>query len=349
MRRQALLRGAEYVFFVSWAAAGGDQRQGMDIAPATEQPAAIAAGVRGLLREVPSGASTPMAGPNPQLELQRMSSHGAVDLCTTRSPRAPALGAAPVHGGAGAALGAGAVALLPGIASAQVPAQAIGGTGLTTVVVVGLAALAIAGLIILRTLRSGRKQRPQADPFIIFAPGRDRGSPSTGARMPARPLPTQPLRPPPAPSPAAAVPAAGAARPASVAEEPGQVIEGHTIRFHRLPEGTLRLLPGRLEVIEGADQGHEIRFVQAHPEMDSVTFGRREGSPYEHIQLLVGTVSREHARMQLREGRWWISNLSGTNPVAVNGQAVSSGNGGQQLAEGDRVEMGEVVFRFRER
>lgn len=300
-----------------------------------------------------------MANSDPQLELQRMSFNGAHRPRTARSACIPGRMVA-------LASAAAALALLPAAAHSQVPAQAIGGTGVTGAVVVGLAALAIAALIIIRTLRGGKKQRPQSDPFIVFAPMREKGGPAAGPRMPARPHPAETQRPaampaPAAPAPRAATPAEqppfrfsddgagpfGTTAPA--AGEPGKMIEGHTIRFHRMPEGTLRLLPGRLEVIEGADQGHEIRFVQAHPDMDSVTFGRREGAPYEHIQLLVGTVSREHARMQLREGHWWISNLSGTNPVAVNGQAVSSGNGGQQLSEGDRVEMGEVVFRFRER
>ena len=44
--------------------------------------------------------------------------------------------------------------------------------------------------------------------------------------------------------------------------------------------------------------------------------------------------------------------LSATNPVVVNGRALAAdgGNGsGVPLRDGDRIEMGEVVFRFHEK
>ena len=58
-----------------------------------------------------------------------------------------------------------------------------------------------------------------------------------------------------------------------------------------------------------------------------------------------------HARMVLLPGAdsWTLENLSATNPVAVNGVDLPEGTPPRELADGDRVEMGEVVFIFRAR
>ena len=131
------------------------------------------------------------------------------------------------------------------------------------------------------------------------------------------------------------------------AAEFATLVDGHSLRFYRPADGTLQFFPGRLEVIEGRDAGHEIRFVKtAGPDADTITFGRLEGAPYRHVQLREPTVSRQHAKMRLRGGAWYLENLSGTNPVVVNGNALSGQGTTVMLADGDRVEMGEVTFRF---
>jgi hypothetical protein len=114
-------------------------------------------------------------------------------------------------------------------------------------------------------------------------------------------------------------------------------------------EGTLQFLPGRLEVLDGDVPGRDIRFVRTWGEVPEVTFGRVAGPPYRHIQLRSQTVSRQHARMQYVEGRWKITNLSQTNPVVINGQALDTAHGQRVLHDGDQIEMGDVLFRFRER
>lgn len=130
---------------------------------------------------------------------------------------------------------------------------------------------------------------------------------------------------------------------------PGSIVEGHRIRFSTPMEGTLQFLPGRLEISSGLDTGREIRFVRLPgPNGTEVTFGRNEGPLYRHIQLRDQTVSREHARMTHVDGRWLLTNLSNTNPVAHNGRILSPGEH-QALEDGDRLEMGEVVFSFRSR
>jgi pSer/pThr/pTyr-binding forkhead associated (FHA) protein len=114
-------------------------------------------------------------------------------------------------------------------------------------------------------------------------------------------------------------------------------------------EGTLQFLPGRLEIVDGDVPGRDIRFVRTWGEIPEVTFGRVAGPPYRHVQLRSQTVSRQHARMQFAEGRWKLINLSQTNPVVVNGEALDTAHGQRVLRDGDEIEMGDVLFRFRER
>ena len=77
-------------------------------------------------------------------------------------------------------------------------------------------------------------------------------------------------------------------------------------------------------------------------------FGRTEGALYRHIQLRDKTVSRQHAVLQWRDGRWFLRNLSLTNPVAYNGDLLDTLDL-PCLQDGDRIEMGEVIFMFRSR
>ena len=143
----------------------------------------------------------------------------------------------------------------------------------------------------------------------------------------------------------------------------GTEVDGASVRYWRPADGTLQFLPGRLEVIAGQDSGQEIRFVRTPgPDGTDVTFGRAEGAAYRHVQLREPTVSRLHARMVLEIAgsvpgqpsvpRWRLENLSSTNPVVVNGRALpadATADCAVYLDEGDRIEMGEVVFRFHEK
>jgi hypothetical protein len=112
--------------------------------------------------------------------------------------------------------------------------------------------------------------------------------------------------------------------------------------------GTLRMLPGRLEVVEGHPTDREIRFV-AEPGLadQRFTMGRGEGPPNQHVCLQGQTVSRLHAALTYHDGGWGIENLSSTNPLRVNGQAVDAADTMVPLTDGDLIELGEVVLRFR--
>jgi FHA domain len=179
------------------------------------------------------------------------------------------------------------------------------------------------------------------------------------AREPLAPLRRTPLTTPAAPHSSGgpmAAPTPVAVRPEAAARplEPliasdHAVVEGGTVRFSRVAEGTLQLLPGRLEIIEGDDRGHDVRFVRSRPGVPEITFGRNEGSPHRHVQLLSRTVSREHARMRFEGDRWSIVNLSRTNPVILNGEELPEAESSRVLNDGDRIEMGEIVFRFHSR
>jgi hypothetical protein len=152
-------------------------------------------------------------------------------------------------------------------------------------------------------------------------------------------------------------PVAGAARPvapaaaAVVRHEPeSEEVQLGRVQFHRPPEGTLQLLPGRLEIVGGTDREDEIRFVRVPGREPVVTFGRSDGEPHTHVRLNALTVSRVHAAMRFHGGSWFIENRSTTNPVMVNGAPLPLAGGAPvKLSDGDTMELGEVIFRFRMR
>ena len=231
-----------------------------------------------------------------------------------------------------------------------------------------LAAFAVAivvGFLISRLRRRHllARERASSVPLVVFAPRAGSATPASGEAMPPRPFSRLAASDGPVPPPehswptpayvgtaenghAEAMGGNGAPSPYAGRTD---LMQGHTVRFYRPPEGTLQMLPGRLEILEGEDRGHSIRFVKMRPGAQQITFGRKEGSPYEHIQLRSLTVSRQHARLDFEHGRWSVINLSETNPVVVNGESLEPGSPTRPLADGDRIEMGEVVFLFKER
>jgi hypothetical protein len=108
----------------------------------------------------------------------------------------------------------------------------------------------------------------------------------------------------------------------------------------------VQLLPGRLVPLSGSDD--EIRFIRSAG-INRFTFGRSLGPTQTHIQLLAPTASRMHAYLIHENGRWRIGNMSETNQVLVNGEPLETGKADRWLGDGDRIELGEVGFIFRER
>ena len=131
--------------------------------------------------------------------------------------------------------------------------------------------------------------------------------------------------------------------------EPERVVEGSTIKMQAPPQGTLKMAPGRLKVVSGDDSVKEIRFYQIPGESEVyLTFGRAAGKPYSHIQLKPMTVSSKQAKILFKDGKFILTNYSKTNPTVVNGVSIDS-DSSIELKDGDKIEMGEVIFEFSEK
>ena len=231
----------------------------------------------------------------------------------------------------------------------------------TVMVFIGFGALAVVGIIGMliqrsRTAAALRQERRTPVPLVI---------PITRGVQP----PT-PWRPPATPAEGAAQPVGAAAQngngaraaangasspyaPPPAAGSFAHMATPETPTRRQTPpaslEGTLQLLPGRFEVVGGMEGGRDIRFVRGPGGTPEITLGRMEGPTYRHVQLPAQTVSRMHARMRYENSRWQIANLSPTNPVLINGEPLDADGQSRTLSEGDQVELGEVVLRFRER
>jgi hypothetical protein len=183
--------------------------------------------------------------------------------------------------------------------------------------------------------------------------------PAVAATSPAEPAAAQP-----APEPVAAVAPSAALNPApvstislangGVAANTGVTTHAGdsdaastmTVRFVRPGDEPLQLLPARLEVLSGMTPHQVLRFVRVPGKPAEMILGREMGSSPQHVTLASSTVSRRHARVTCANGRWEVTNLSRTNPVVVNDEALSEFEGARPLADGDRIELGDVVLRF---
>ena len=61
------------------------------------------------------------------------------------------------------------------------------------------------------------------------------------------------------------------------------------------------------------------------------------------VQLRDASVSRHHAKLELREGTWRIVDAGSRNGVTLRGQRVTDAT----LADGDEFQVGDVLLRFR--
>jgi hypothetical protein len=225
-------------------------------------------------------------------------------------------------------------------------AAAAGGWALVVLLLV-LGAVAVAYEVRRRLRQADAADDADDVPLLVFP----LGSPDTRPPVPrARraPEPAEAARPGGRPAGGSA-PAAPRAVPA---RQSGPGADGAPGAAPPAPEratatGTLQLLPGRLEVVSGLEQRAEIRFVKAPGRDTTITLGRNPGEAPAHVQLPIPTVSGLHARMQYQHGSWFITNLSRTNPVVVNGAELNGS--GASLHDGDQIELGEVVLRFRAR
>lgn len=105
--------------------------------------------------------------------------------------------------------------------------------------------------------------------------------------------------------------------------------------------------PGTLEIQSASHRGELIRFPRSHSGRAWFTLGREAGDPASHIVIPADTVSGRHARLEFHDGRWRITNLSRSNPTAVNGTLLTDESGGRWLADGDQIMMGELLLVYR--
>ncbi|HPC83892.1 MAG TPA: FHA domain-containing protein [Thermoanaerobaculaceae bacterium] len=136
----------------------------------------------------------------------------------------------------------------------------------------------------------------------------------------------------------------------SEADAPPQAVEGRTIKMFAPPPGTLKILPGRLEVVGGDETVKEIRFYRIKGQVTpEVTFGRVAGPAYSHVQLKPMTVSSRQAKLTFINNQWILTNFAAatSNPTRYNGAELPV-DGQVVLKQGDRIEMGEVQLVFHE-
>jgi hypothetical protein len=201
-------------------------------------------------------------------------------------------------------------------------------------ILVGVVVLGAVGFIAIRQRRAATRIDEDGDardvaPVLYMPQPRNTFETPRTAAQPARMEPAVATRP--APLAASQVTGARYIVPLSVAQT----------------DVVMQLLPGRLVPV-GSDVDQEIRFIRT-PGVNKFTFGRSAGPANTHVQLLAATASRMHAYMVIENGKWRIGNTSETNHVLVNGQPLESSDADRWLHDGDRIELGEVSFIFRER
>jgi len=218
------------------------------------------------------------------------------------------------------------------------------------VVAVVLIAAAAAATVYFLRWRAGRRTAYAPIP-LVFPMNAGIAWESTLSAQPVQPAPSPPSPSSFAPPASSSTTARGSADrsvgvPMTVDSESQVAATSETVRFQRPTEDVVQLLPGHLEVLAGDSRHQEIRFVRVQGQQPQLILGRNPGRSPQHIALNSSTVSRQHARLAFSGGKWAVANLSTTNPVVVNDQELTNLDGELPLADGDRIELGEVVLRF---
>ncbi len=149
--------------------------------------------------------------------------------------------------------------------------------------------------------------------------------------------------------------AATASRDASVSNDPtGKVqFQKDDMKTMVIPtdvSGTMRFMPGKLEVIKGENAGTTFRMA-GYPTNDGtsvVTIGREKNTgpgEFAHIQLKERTISRKQAELLQKDGKVSIKNLSKTNYTQVNGEEIPPEHT-RELKGGEILTFGEVDIKY---
>lgn len=114
---------------------------------------------------------------------------------------------------------------------------------------------------------------------------------------------------------------------------------------------TMKFIPGKLELISGADRGKTFMFAGYPTEKGSeVTIGREKvegerGSSHIQIDPQFQTVSRKQALLRYRKGKLYVKNLSQTNPTELNGVRLQAGEE-KEMEFGAKLRTGELEFKY---
>jgi pSer/pThr/pTyr-binding forkhead associated (FHA) protein len=90
----------------------------------------------------------------------------------------------------------------------------------------------------------------------------------------------------------------------------------------------------RIYILSGPELGRTFEV------KDGATIGRAVEAG---VQLRDASVSRHHAKIELREGTWRIVDAGSRNGVTLRGERVTDA----ALADGDEFQIGDVLLRFR--
>lgn len=107
-----------------------------------------------------------------------------------------------------------------------------------------------------------------------------------------------------------------------------QLISRSDITLSGLPKGA------HLLIVNGLDQGKTFSLTKK-----VVTIGRQEADVF----LTDPFVSRRHAQISQKDQQYYIKDLGSANGTLINNQAAN----GQQLADGDVIEVGYTTLVFR--
>src|ERR1700710_1476561 len=75
-------------------------------------------------------------------------------------------------------------------------------------------------------------------------------------------------------------------------------------------------------------------------ERNEINVGRVQGN---HLMLPKGNVSKHHARLLFRDGRFIVTDLKSTNGTYVNGRKIAQAT---IVREGDKIYIGDFVLRI---
>ena len=128
---------------------------------------------------------------------------------------------------------------------------------------------------------------------------------------------------------------------------PSGMIEDETVRYYAPPAGTLKILGPWFDIERPTNQAIRLFSLPNVSGATEITFGRKPGPPYSHIQIKKATVSGHQATIRLHTNRAELLNLSRTNPTQLNGNPVHSGP--VELSDGDGIDLGGVLLRFHAR